>query len=740
MFNRALPFVLIALFAAQATLAQTDPCDKNADGVVDDFELSQCGGAPTDPGDCDKNADGVVDDFELSQCELPTYDEWLASGNAFDFDGSGDITPDDFDGFFGSLPDQTLGQWLAGPDAVDGNNDGVIDAADYEDYYGLPPGDAVTLADWLAGPNAEDLNGDGVVDRADYDEFFGFGTQPDQTLDEWLAGLDAHDANFDGIIDGADYDLVFFGPGISLDDWLAGPDADDVNGDGVVDGADYDILFGFGPDQTPEQWFAGSDAADLNGDGVTDIADYELFFGLPPGKPMTLDEWLAGPEASDLSGDGIIDEIDFELFFGAPPPEPLADWLAGPNAEDLNGDGVVDRADYDEFFGFGTQPDQTLDEWLAGLDAHDVTGDDSIDEADFEAFLWLISDVAEDLDNDGLLDYSDFEIYFFGAADAEFGETPILIDFDPEPGDQVRRAGGNARPGRRYSLQFNINDITQINGWSVTLTFDPTQLAYVPGSFAVTDFLPGGFPLVRQGTGQVGVGTTVLLSDVVNSGSATLGSIELEVLPGFTGSAEVEIVRFGIRPVGDEQLFQSVSFVVTISDEVIGGALPGDFDGDGTVDFPDFFLFAEAFWSDNAVYDLNDDGFVEFKDLFIFADFFGEQVPLFKLLAMMQGYLGLPPAPALMQNYPNPFNSSTTIPFALPANGDVRLEIFDILGQRIRTLVAQEMPAGLHHVSWDGTDASGRHVAGGLFFFRLEATFAGDVPAFSDVRKLMLAE
>jgi hypothetical protein len=180
--------------------------------------------------------------------------------------------------------------------------------------------------------------------------------------------------------------------------------------------------------------------------------------------------------------------------------------------------------------------------------------------------------------------------------------------------------------------------------------------------------------------------------------------------------------------------------VVTISDEVIGGALPGDFDGDGTVDFPDFFLFADGLANDDLTYDLNADGSVDFRDLFIFADLFGEQVPLFKLLAMAQEYLGLPPAPALMQNYPNPFNSSTTIPFALPASGDVRLEIYDILGQRIRTLAAQEMPAGLHHVAWDGRDAGGRQVAGGLFFFRLEATFAGGTPAFSDVRKLMLAE
>ncbi|MDA0337871.1 MAG: T9SS type A sorting domain-containing protein, partial [bacterium] len=157
-------------------------------------------------------------------------------------------------------------------------------------------------------------------------------------------------------------------------------------------------------------------------------------------------------------------------------------------------------------------------------------------------------------------------------------------------------------------------------------------------------------------------------------------------------------------------------------------------------DFPDFFSFAAAFWTDDPLHDLNGDGFINFADLFIFADYFGAKVPLFKLLAMAEEYLGLPLTPALAQNYPNPFNSSTTIPFALPADGQVRLEIFDVLGQRIRTLAAQDVQAGLHHVTWDGTDGAGRHVAGGPYFLRLSVEFDGGVPAFSAVRKLLLTE
>ena len=339
-----------------------------------------------------------------------------------------------------------------------------------------------------------------------------------------------------------------------------------------------------------------------------------------------------------------------------------------------------------------------------------------------------------------MLNYADFELYLFGDANAEFGETPILVDFDPEPGDQARRTAGNAISGRRYALQFNVADAPEVKGWSVTLNFDPTQLALVPGSFAVTDFLPGGFPLIRQEPGQIGVGTTILLGGATNSGSATLGSVELEVLPGFSGVAEVEIVRYGLRPVVGDQLFQTASATVTISDDVIGGPLLGDFDADGVVDFPDFFLLAEAFWSDDPTFDLTGDGFVDFADLFVFADYFGEKLPLFKMLALVQDYLGLPSTPALAQNYPNPFNSSTTIPFALPASGVVQMEIFDVLGQTIRTLAAQDMPAGLHQFSWDGRDGAGRQVAGGVYFYRLQASFGAGLPAFTKVRKMLLAE
>jgi hypothetical protein len=76
----------------------------------------------------------------------------------------------------------------------------------------------------------------------------------------------------------------------------------------------------------------------------------------------------------------------------------------------------------------------------------------------------------------------------------------------------------------------------------------------------------------------------------------------------------------------------------------------------------------------------------------------------------------MPSAFSLSQNYPNPFNAQTAIEYALPRAAAVKLEIFDILGQRVITLIDGPKPAGYHRATWD---ASGR--SSGLYFYRIVA-------------------
>jgi len=73
----------------------------------------------------------------------------------------------------------------------------------------------------------------------------------------------------------------------------------------------------------------------------------------------------------------------------------------------------------------------------------------------------------------------------------------------------------------------------------------------------------------------------------------------------------------------------------------------------------------------------------------------------------------------LDQNYPNPFNPSTTIRYILPNVANVTLEIFNALGQKVRTLVGSRQTAGKHAVVWGGKDGNGNSVASGIYLYRL---------------------
>src|SRR5690606_29626756 len=76
----------------------------------------------------------------------------------------------------------------------------------------------------------------------------------------------------------------------------------------------------------------------------------------------------------------------------------------------------------------------------------------------------------------------------------------------------------------------------------------------------------------------------------------------------------------------------------------------------------------------------------------------------------------LPKTFGLEQNYPNPFNPATTIKFSLPEASEVRLEVFNMVGQKVATLVSQQMQPGYHEVNFDA-----RHLASGTYFYRIQA-------------------
>jgi len=73
----------------------------------------------------------------------------------------------------------------------------------------------------------------------------------------------------------------------------------------------------------------------------------------------------------------------------------------------------------------------------------------------------------------------------------------------------------------------------------------------------------------------------------------------------------------------------------------------------------------------------------------------------------------------LQQNYPNPFNPTTAIDYQIPAAGLVSLQLFDVLGHAVRSLVNEEQNARAYRVIWNGRNDHGEEVAGGIYFYRL---------------------
>lgn len=111
----------------------------------------------------------------------------------------------------------------------------------------------------------------------------------------------------------------------------------------------------------------------------------------------------------------------------------------------------------------------------------------------------------------------------------------------------------------------------------------------------------------------------------------------------------------------------------------------------------------------------------------------GTQYPYFELKfsqADMQNVI--PPEFSLKQNYPNPFNPSTTIAYSLPTYGKVRLDIYNIKGQLVKTLLDQGMEAGLHSAVWDGKDMNNKAVASGIYFYRLSS------PQMTQTKRMLL--
>jgi hypothetical protein len=97
------------------------------------------------------------------------------------------------------------------------------------------------------------------------------------------------------------------------------------------------------------------------------------------------------------------------------------------------------------------------------------------------------------------------------------------------------------------------------------------------------------------------------------------------------------------------------------------------------------------------------------------------------------GVVGASARNELSHAYPNPFNPQTRIAYSVKESGPVLIEVYNVSGRVVRTLLESEMDAGASgYVVWDGTDDAGERCASGVYFYRIAA------PGFSTSRKMVM--
>jgi len=99
----------------------------------------------------------------------------------------------------------------------------------------------------------------------------------------------------------------------------------------------------------------------------------------------------------------------------------------------------------------------------------------------------------------------------------------------------------------------------------------------------------------------------------------------------------------------------------------------------------------------------------------------GKILEFSSLVAIGEEDLSIPKTFDISQNYPNPFNPTTNIKYQLPEAADVSLVIYNILGQKVRTLVNNRVNAGFHTVEWDGRNDAGVKISTGVYIYRFQA-------------------
>lgn len=238
---------------------------------------------------------------------------------------------------------------------------------------------------------------------------------------------------------------------------------------------------------------------------------------------------------------------------------------------------------------------------------------------------------------------------------------------------------GNTNPGQDFTIDVNVSEVANLFGVSFELLYSPATL--VDPQKAESGSLMGNDPLffsnIDKTVGKLSIGNTRKAGQDGVSGSGTVARIEMRV------SAQA------VRGQAITLTLQNVSANDANGQPIALTIVPN-------------------------------------------------QIIVVSVAARQNETL--PQDFALHANTPNPFNPTTAIHYDLPQISDVRVEVFDLLGTRVRTLVQKQQTAGRHVVVWDGRNENGQIVASGVFIFQLQAanSLSNAGPGFLQRRKMLL--
>jgi hypothetical protein len=196
---------------------------------------------------------------------------------------------------------------------------------------------------------------------------------------------------------------------------------------------------------------------------------------------------------------------------------------------------------------------------------------------------------------------------------------------------------------------------------------------------------------------------------------------EINLEPGGINSVKLRLVNNGKETRADNieaRLYSNTSNIAIQNHYSIFSNIPA---GD-TVESAQAYIFqiSESIHMDTTIYLTLD---ISSDDCHVWTD----SIELNIVTAIDHSPLRIPTTYSLDQNYPNPFNPVTMINYQLPMINDVELSIYNLIGQKVATLVNERKQAGNHQVEWDAGD-----FASGIYYYRIKA---GE---FQDVKKMIL--